>query len=67
MMTADYIIDIGPGAGEHGGQVVACGTPEEVMKNPNSLTGKYLSGQEKIALPASRRQEDKGWGDRYGS
>lgn len=61
MMTADYIIDIGPGAGEHGGQVVACGTPEEVMKNPNSLTGKYLSGQEKIALPASRRQEDKGW------
>ena len=61
MLTADHIIDIGPGAGEHGGQIVAQGTPQEVMANPNSLTGKYLSGKEKIAVPKSRRTEDRGW------
>ena len=61
MMTADYIIDIGPGAGEHGGQIVAQGTPQEVMANPNSLTGKYLAGIEKIEVPAERRREDRGW------
>ncbi|MDO4431806.1 MAG: excinuclease ABC subunit UvrA [Aerococcaceae bacterium] len=61
MLTADYIIDIGPGAGEHGGQIVAQGTPQEVMQNPNSLTGKYLAGIEKIPVPQARRTEDKGW------
>ncbi|MDG4601178.1 MAG: excinuclease ABC subunit UvrA [Defluviicoccus sp.] len=53
--SADYLIDMGPGAGVHGGQVVARGTPEEVMANPNSLTGQYLSGVRQIPLPRSRR------------
>ncbi|XJS10344.1 excinuclease ABC subunit UvrA [Aerococcaceae bacterium WGS1372] len=61
MMAADYLIDIGPGAGELGGEVVAFGTPEEVKKDKNSLTGKYLSGEEKIEIPKERRDEDKGW------
>ena len=52
MRAADYLIDIGPGAGIHGGEVVAAGTPEEVMANPNSLTGQYLSGKKKIPVPA---------------
>lgn len=56
MLAADYLIDIGPGAGEFGGQVMAAGTPEEVMHNPNSLTGKYLSGVEKIEIPKKRRK-----------
>ena len=56
MRAADYLIDIGPGAGALGGQVVACGTPEEVMANPNSLTGQYLSGKRTIPLPAQRRR-----------
>ncbi|MDE6284797.1 MAG: excinuclease ABC subunit UvrA [Bacilli bacterium] len=56
MLAADYLIDIGPGAGEYGGQVMAAGTPEEVMKNPDSLTGKYLSGVEKIEVPKKRRK-----------
>ena len=56
MRAADYLIDIGPGAGALGGQVVACGTPEEVMANPNSLTGQYLSGKKHIPLPPHRRQ-----------
>ncbi len=55
MRAADYLIDIGPGAGIHGGEVVAAGTPEEVMANPNSLTGQYLSGKKKIPVPAARR------------
>ena len=55
MRAADYLIDIGPGAGAHGGQVVAAGTPEEVMANPNSLTGQYLSGKKKIPVPETRR------------
>ena len=55
MRSADYLIDIGPGAGIHGGEVVAAGTPEEVMANPNSLTGQYLSGKKKIPVPAQRR------------
>jgi len=53
--SADYLIDIGPGAGIAGGEVVAFGTPEEVSKNPNSITGRYLSGAEKIELPSKRR------------
>ncbi len=54
--TADYLIDIGPGAGIHGGQVVAHGTPDEVAKNPKSITGQYLSGTKSIALPKKRRK-----------
>ncbi|MDD3187642.1 MAG: excinuclease ABC subunit UvrA [Bacilli bacterium] len=59
MMQADYLVDIGPGAGLHGGEVVAKGTPEEVMKNPNSLTGKYLTGELKIEVPLKRRKGNK--------
>ena len=60
MRAADYVVDIGPGAGEHGGQVVAAGTAEELMKNPASITGKYLSGELKIPVPSTRR-EPQGW------
>ena len=56
MLAADYIVDIGPGAGAHGGQVVACGTAEEIMKNKNSVTGAYLSGRIKIPVPSERRK-----------
>ena len=56
MRAADYLIDIGPGAGENGGYVVAAGTPEEVMANENSLTGKYLTGKLKIEVPLKRRK-----------
>ena len=59
MLAADYLVDIGPYAGEHGGQVIACGTPEEVMKNKNSLTGKYLTGELKIDVPEKRRKGNK--------
>ncbi|MEC5268843.1 excinuclease ABC subunit UvrA [Heyndrickxia coagulans] len=58
MLAADYLIDIGPGAGVHGGKVVAAGTPREVMKNPDSLTGQYLSGKKFIPLPPERRKGD---------
>lgn len=60
MREADYIVDIGPEAGEHGGRVVACGSAEEIMKNPESITGKYLSGELKIPIPKTRRQAT-GW------
>ncbi len=56
MRQCDFLVDIGPGAGENGGNVVAFGTPEEVMKNPNSLTGKYLNGTLKIEVPKKRRE-----------
>ena len=56
MKESDYIVDIGPGAGVHGGQVVACGTPQEVMNNPHSITGQYLSGAKKIEVPKKRRK-----------
>ena len=56
MRASDYVIDIGPGAGIHGGNVVAAGTPKEVMANENSLTGQYLSGKRKIEIPAKRRK-----------
>ncbi len=56
MLAADYLVDIGPGAGNEGGEVMAAGTPGEVMKNPNSLTGKYLTGKEKIDVPKKRRK-----------
>ncbi|MCT6925648.1 excinuclease ABC subunit UvrA [Metasolibacillus sp.] len=58
MLAADYIIDVGPGAGVHGGQIVAQGTPTEVMDNDASLTGQYLSGKKFIPLPAERRKPD---------
>ena len=56
MLASDYLVDIGPLAGEHGGEIVAIGTPEEVMKNENSLTGQYLSGKLKIVVPNKRRR-----------
>ncbi|PCK19870.1 excinuclease ABC subunit A [Bacillus pumilus] len=58
MIAADYLIDIGPGAGVHGGEVISAGTPEEVMKDPKSLTGQYLSGEKFIPLPIERRKSD---------
>ena len=58
---ADYVVDIGPGAGVHGGQVVSKGTPQQVMDDPASLTGKYLSGKVKIAVPAERTPLRKDW------
>lgn len=61
MMAADYIIDIGPGAGIHGGQVIAQGTPTELMKDENSLTGQYLSGKRFIPIPAARRKPNGKW------
>ena len=56
MLAADYIVDIGPGAGEHGGQVVAVGNAQEIMKNPNSVTGVYLSGKIRIPVPTERKK-----------
>ncbi|MGE6231075.1 excinuclease ABC subunit UvrA [Paenibacillus chitinolyticus] len=61
MMASDYIIDIGPGAGIHGGQIIAQGTPEEIMNNDNSLTGQYLSGKKFIPIPAERRKPNGKW------
>jgi excinuclease ABC subunit A len=58
IMMADHVIDIGPGAGVHGGEVVATGTPQEIMKNDKSLTGKYLSGEKSIAAPTARLEYD---------
>ena len=60
MRAADYLIDIGPGAGENGGKIIAQGTPKEVEKNKDSITGQYLSGKQKIKIPEERRTEDKG-------
>lgn len=61
MLAADYIVDIGPGAGIHGGQVVAAGTPQEIMADPHSLTGAYLSGRRFIPLPKKRRKPNGKW------
>ncbi|GJM75355.1 hypothetical protein HMSSN036_75710 [Paenibacillus macerans] len=61
MLAADYIIDIGPGAGIHGGQVISQGTPQEVMNDPRSLTGQYLSGKKFIPVPLQRRKPDGRW------
>ncbi len=60
MLEADYIVDVGPGAGEHGGEIVAVGTAEEIMKNKNSVTGAYLSGKLRIPVP-EERQTPSGW------
>ena len=61
MLAADYIVDIGPGAGVHGGEIVAAGTPEQIMENPASITGDYLSGRRKIPVPQKRREHKKGY------
>ena len=58
--AADYLVDVGPGAGVHGGEIVACGTPAEVARMPQSITGRYLSGAEKIPVPAQRRPIEQG-------
>ncbi len=58
MRAADYVIDMGPGAGKHGGEVIASGTVDEIIRNPRSITGKYLSGETEIAIPATRRAPD---------
>ncbi|MEE9961794.1 excinuclease ABC subunit UvrA [Methanobrevibacter smithii] len=58
ILSADYVVDIGPGAGEHGGKVVACGTPEEIMESHESVTGQYISRRETIPIPQTRRSEN---------
>ena len=60
MLAADYIVDVGPGAGSHGGEIIACGTAEEIMQVPESITGKYLSGELRIPVPKERRKP-AGW------
>lgn len=60
ILTADYVVDVGPGAGIHGGEIVAKGTPQQILDNPNSLTGKYLTGEMSVAVPAKRRKAQKG-------
>ena len=61
MRSADYLVDMGPGAGEKGGEVLAAGTPEEVMASERSLTGKYLRGELKIPVPKERLKPERGW------
>ena len=61
MLAADYIIDIGPGAGDEGGEVAASGTPKQIIRNGKSLTGRYLSGKEFVSVPSERRQADDRW------
>ncbi len=60
ILTADYVVDIGPAAGIHGGQVIAQGSPQDIMANPKSLTGKYLTGEMGVSVPAQRRKPKKG-------
>ncbi len=60
ILAADYVVDIGPGAGIHGGEIVAQGTPDDIMANPKSLTGEYLSGARQVSVPKARRQPQKG-------
>src|SRR4029079_13639298 len=59
IMTADYVVDIGPGAGVHGGHIVAEGTPQQVINNPKSITGQYLNGTMMIPMPIERRKQSK--------
>ena len=66
MLAADHIVDMGPGAGRHGGEVVFSGTPKAIMKNGGSLTGQYLSGKKSIALPKKRRKPERGFVELYG-
>src|ERR687897_1417363 len=60
ILSADYVVDVGPGAGIHGGEIVARGRPEDILQNPNSLTGQYLSGELSVPIPAKRRQAEPG-------
>ena len=60
ILSADYVVDVGPGAGIHGGEIVALGTAAEIMANPNSLTGQYLSGEREVAVPRARRKSQPG-------
>jgi len=60
ILTADYVVDVGPGAGIHGGEIVAKGTPQDILADPNSLTGKYLTGEMSVPVPAKRRKATKG-------
>jgi excinuclease ABC subunit A len=60
ILAADYVVDVGPGAGIHGGEIVAQGTPAEIMANPNSLTGQYLTGVREVAMPGRRRKPEPG-------
>jgi excinuclease ABC subunit A len=60
ILTADYVVDVGPGAGIHGGRIVAKGTPQDILDNPDSLTGKYLTGEMSVAVPDKRRKAQKG-------
>ncbi|WP_414644891.1 excinuclease ABC subunit UvrA [Bosea sp. (in: a-proteobacteria)] len=60
ILTADYVVDVGPGAGIHGGEIVAKGTPQDILSDPNSLTGKYLTGEMSVAVPGKRRKPQKG-------
>jgi excinuclease ABC subunit A len=60
ILAADYVVDMGPGAGEHGGQVVAQGTPEDIRRAPHSLTGHYLAGHRQIPMPERRHRPDPG-------
>ncbi|HEV7258829.1 MAG TPA: excinuclease ABC subunit UvrA [Bosea sp. (in: a-proteobacteria)] len=60
ILTADYVVDVGPGAGIHGGEIVAQGTPQQILDDPNSLTGKYLTGEMSVAVPSKRRKATKG-------
>lgn len=60
ILTADYVVDVGPGAGIHGGEIVAKGTPADILADPNSLTGKYLTGEMSVPVPARRRKPQKG-------
>jgi excinuclease ABC subunit A len=60
ILTADYVVDVGPGAGIHGGEIVAKGTPQDILDDPNSLTGKYLTGEMSVAVPDKRRKATKG-------
>ncbi|MBQ9703391.1 MAG: excinuclease ABC subunit UvrA [Clostridia bacterium] len=67
MLSSDYIVDIGPGAGVHGGQVVAAGTPKEIMENESSITGAYLSGRREIKIPEKRREGNGNFVSIYGA
>jgi len=60
ILTADYVVDVGPGAGIHGGEIVSKGTPQDILSDPNSLTGKYLTGEMSVPVPAKRRKPQKG-------
>src|SRR3712207_9250050 len=60
ILQADYVLDVGPGAGIHGGEIVAQGTPDQIMADPNSLTGKYLTGEMSVHVPEKRRARQKG-------